>query len=87
MKRELLKIAKDLDKEKINEQEARKLLLGLLDIMPRSFGMVRWHSNEDEDVACVDIEKAKEYVEKYNKLAGYTVCYVDTEIYTLLNEA
>ena len=30
MKRELLKIAKDLDKEKITEEKARDLLLGLL---------------------------------------------------------
>jgi len=32
MKRELLKIAKDLDKENINETEARSLLLGLLSV-------------------------------------------------------
>lgn len=32
MKRELLKIAKDLDKEKITETEARKLLFGLLNV-------------------------------------------------------
>ncbi len=32
MKRELLKIAKDLDKENINETEARNLLLGLLGV-------------------------------------------------------
>lgn len=32
MKRELLKIAKDLDKEKITEEKARDLLLGLLGV-------------------------------------------------------
>ena len=32
MKRELLKIAKDLDKEKITETEARNLLFGLLNV-------------------------------------------------------
>jgi len=55
--------------------------------MPRSFGMVRWHDNVDENVACVSIEKAEEYVEKYNKLAGEDKCYVDKDIWLLLNEA
>jgi len=32
MKRELLRIAKDLDKEKITELQARKLLLSLLSV-------------------------------------------------------
>jgi hypothetical protein len=32
MKQKLLKIAKDLDKEKIDEKEARTLLLNLLDV-------------------------------------------------------
>jgi len=54
---------------------------------PRLFGMVRWYVNERDDVACVSIEKAKEYVDKYNKLAGKQECYVDDEIYLLLNEA
>jgi len=61
-------------------------VLVLFDVMPRSFGMVRWYSNTDGDVACVSIERAKEYVETYNKLSGKEDCYVDEEVWLLLNE-
>ena len=39
MKRELLKIAKDLDKEKITEREARNLLFGLLNVSQCAFSV------------------------------------------------
>jgi len=87
MKTELSKIAQDLEQGTITEKEAQNLLLGLLCVMHRSFGMVRWHGNLHEDVACVSIEKAKEYVEKYNKLSGKESCYVDEDVWLLLNEA
>ena len=61
--------------------------LNIDDVMPRSFGMVRWYNNTEDDVACVSIDKAKEYVEKYNKLSGKQDCYVDEDIYLLLNDA
>jgi len=60
--------------------------LHLPNVVPRSFGMVRWYSNTDGDVACVSIERAKEYVETYNKLSGKEDCYVDEEVWLLLNE-
>lgn len=61
--------------------------LNIDNVSPRSFGMVRWYDNTDDDVACTSIEKAKEYVEKYNKLSGKKDCYVDEDVYLLLDEA
>lgn len=55
--------------------------------MPRSYGIVRWHDNELEDVVCVDKATAEEYVSIYNKLAGDEKCYVDEDIWLPLNEA
>lgn len=86
MKAQILKISDDLRFNKIGDKEAKMLLLDLFLVIPRSFGMVRWYENIDEDVACVSIEKAEEYVEKYNKLAGEEKCYVDKETYLLANE-
>ncbi len=73
--------------EALIEFKAIKLALNIQNVMPRDFGMVRWYSNVEDDVACVSIEKAKEYVKKYNELSGKQDCYVDEEIYKLLNEA
>jgi hypothetical protein len=61
--------------------------LFLYDVMPRSYGIVRWHDNEYEDVVCVDRAKAEEYVRKYNELAGEELCYVDEDICLPLNKA
>jgi hypothetical protein len=60
-------------------------LLGIFSIMSRSYGIVRWHDNEHEDVVCINREKAQEYVEKYNKLAGKDECYVDDDIWLPLS--
>lgn len=70
-----------------NWQEARKQLLLLFSVMPRSYGIVRWHENEHEDVVCVNKATAEEYVRKYNELAGWAKCYVDEDIWLPLNEA
>lgn len=70
-----------------NWQEARKQLLLLFSVMPRSYGIVRWHENEHEDVVCVNKTTAEEYVRKYNELAGWAKCYVDEDIWLPLNEA
>lgn len=53
----------------------------------RSFGIVRWHENEREDVVCKNKETAEEYARKYNKLSGKEICYVDHDIFFPLNEA
>lgn len=67
--------------------EAHKRALNLFRVMPRSYGIVRWHDNELEDVVCVDKATAEEYVSIYNKLAGDEKCYVDEDIWLPLNEA
>lgn len=78
----LLAFTKDYNKT-LNQSEN----VVLDDVMPRSFGMVRWYENVQEDVACMSIAKAQEYVDKYNKLAGEEKCYVDEEVFLLLSEA
>ncbi len=87
MKDKILEISDKLKRDKITEIEAKNLLLDLFNISPRSFGMVRWYYNTDDDVACVSIEKAKEYVAKYNKMSGKEDCYVDEDVWLLLNDA
>lgn len=81
---ELFADVDDFTNNVINAMEKALIING---VMPRSFGMVRWYSNTDGDVACVSVEKAKEYVKKYNELSGKEDCYVDDEVWLLLNEA
>jgi hypothetical protein len=87
MKTELSKIAQDLEQNIITENEARSLLLGLLGVVPPSYGIVRWHENDKEDVVCVNKAVARDYVAKYNKLAGEEKCYLDEEVWLPLNKA
>jgi hypothetical protein len=68
-------------------QTARKQLLNIFSIMPRSYGIVRWYDNKQEVVVCVNKATAEEYVKKYNELAGDEKCYVDEDIWLPLNEA
>ena len=70
-----------------NYEEEIEMMLDEWENDNRSFGMVRQHDNVDEDVACISIEKAEEYVKKYNKLAGEEKCFVDKDIWILLNNA
>jgi len=86
MKDKIAKIIKDYGIDIENEDKFIEDIFKLSNAL-RTFGMVRWHDNVDEDVACVSIEKAKEYVEKYNKISGKEDCYVDEDIWLLLNEA
>ena len=61
-------------------------LFAIPDVMP-SFAIVRWYDNSSEDVVCTTKEVAKEYVKKYNKLAGKEECYLDEDVFIPLNKA
>ena len=65
MKRELLKIAKDLDKENINETEARSLLLGLLSVSDSLSDMeVKWlvlYGQKDRESKQIDKDGGIDY--------------------------
>ena len=87
MEEQMLKILTEVSKGEKSPEIAQTELLGLFSVMPRSYGIVRWHDNEHEDVVCVDMATAEEYVIKYNKLAGCNQCYVDEDIWLPLNEA
>ena len=73
MKRGLLKIAKDLDKEKITEEEARTLLLSLLGIK--------------ETLPVVDEEELNKLIRVYNRSKSKTlidfVCRVWNRAYNI----
>ena len=75
MKRELLKIAKDLDKEKITEREARNLLFGLLNVS-QCYVIVGWEFNNNwkvcdvfggfeggDFISCDEFETAKKFTD------------------------
>lgn len=87
MKEEIKKILEQTFAYNIENDKVSQELLDLFNVMPRSYGIVRWHDNDNEDVVCINKEKAQEYVDKYNKLIGTDVCYVDEDIYLPLNEA
>ena len=87
MKEQMFQILTEVSKGEKSPELAQTELLGLLSVMPRSYGIVRWHDNKHEDVVCVNRETALEYVRKYNELAGWTKCYVDEDIWLPLNEA
>ena len=84
MKNKIIEISEKLKNDTISDLEAQNLLLNVFN--ERTFGMVRWFSNEYDDVACVSIEKAEEYVEKYNNLSGKSDCYVDRDVFYLLKD-
>lgn len=86
MEEQILQILTEVSKGEKSPEIAQTELLGLFSVVPRSYGIVRWHDNEHEDVVCVDITTAEEYVRKYNKLAGEEKCYVDEDIWLPLNE-
>lgn len=52
-----------------------------------SYAIVRWHENNHDDVVCVDKQTALEYVQKYNKLAGEEMCFLDEDIWLPLKTA
>ena len=87
MEEKMFQILTEVAKGEKSPEIAQIELLGLFSVMPRSYGIVRWHDNEYEDVVCVDRATAEEYVRKYNKLAGWAKCYVDEDIWLPLNEA
>lgn len=77
----------NLFNQKFNRAKKRFDEQSLLDVMPRSYGIVRWYDNTQKDVVCVDRATAEDYVDKYNKLAGEEKCYVDEDIWLPLNKA
>ena len=83
----ILKILTQVKNKNLSINSAKSELLTLFNNTPHSFGIVRWYGNEDDDVVCINREKAQEYVEKYNKLVGEEVCYVDEDIWLPLKEA
>ena len=87
MDEKMLQILTEVSKGEKSPELAQTELLGLFSVMPRSYGIVRWHDNEHEDVVCVDRATAEEYVRKYNELAGWAKCFVDKDIWLPLNEA
>jgi hypothetical protein len=87
MDEKVLEICNKLNRIQITVSEAHEQLLSLFSVMPRSYGIVRWYDNVEEDVVCVDRATAEDYVAKYNKLAGDEKCYVDEDIWLPLNEA
>ena len=87
MEKEIRQICTELNDGKIAVVQATEQLLNLYSVMPRSYGIVRWYDNTQEDVVCVDRATAEDYVSRYNKLAGEEKCYVDEDIWLPLNEA
>jgi hypothetical protein len=87
MEEQMFQILIEVSKGEKSPELAQTELLCLFSVMPRSYGIVRWHDNEHEDVVCVNRETADEYVRKYNELAGFAKCYVDEDIWLPLNEA
>lgn len=85
MEKQIENILIKVDEGTVPVQQAIKELLDLFSAMPRSYGIVRWHDNEHEDVVCVDKATAVEYVKKYNELTGLYQCYVDEDIYLPLS--
>lgn len=76
----------------INEQQLHLINKELnklfsLHVVSDSFSVVRWHENKHEDVVCVDKKTALEYIEKYNKLAGEEMCFLDNEVWLPLEKA
>ena len=82
MKRELLKIAKDLDKEKITDNEARTLLLGLLIVSESTlddnglmvieggYGYYKLYQNKEflmEGELLECHKRAREIIDKYSR--------------------
>ena len=70
MKKELFQITKDLAQDKITEQEAKALLLGLLGVVRSVFTI---HSTEDEGIIKIvgTEEEAKKEVEAFKKQHNY----------------
>ena len=87
MEEKMFQILTEVSKGEKSPELAKTELLGLFSVMPRSYGIVRWHDNKHEDVVCVDRATAEDYVRKYNKLSGDEKCYVDEDIRLPLNEA
>lgn len=87
MENEIYKILKKHKLPLKKREEVLTDLLLLFSVMPRSYGIVRWYDNVQEDVVCIDRATAEDYVAKYNKLAGDEKCYVDEDIWLPLNEA
>ena len=87
MEEQMFQILTEVSKGEKSPELAQDELLGLFSVMPRSYGIVRWYDNIQEDVVCVDRATAEDYVSKYNKLAGEEKCYVDEDIWLPLNEA
>ena len=87
MDEKMLQILTEVSKGEKSPELAQTELLGLFSVIPRSYGIVRWHDNEHEDVVCKDKATAEDYVAKYNKLAGEERCYVDEDVWLPLNEA
>ncbi len=87
MEEQMFQILTEVSKGEKNPELAQTEILGLFSVMPRSYGIVRWYDNMQEDVVCVDKATAEKYVRKYNKLAGYKKCYVDEDIWLPLSEA
>ena len=87
IKEQIFQILTEVSKGEKSPELAQTELLGLFSVMPSSYGIVRWHDNEHEDVVCVDRATAEEYVRKYNELDGRTKCFVDDDIWLPLNDA
>ena len=88
MEKEIIKILKEYKEYKNGGlTHAKNELLSLFSVNSRSCGIVRWYENTNEDVCCTSLEEAKKYVDKYNKLAGEDVCYVDKDVWLLYNES
>ena len=86
MEEQMFKILTEVSKGEKSPELAQTELLGLFSVMPRSYGIVRWHDNRQEDVVCVDKATAEEYVRKYNEISGEEECYVDEDIWLPLSE-
>jgi hypothetical protein len=83
MEEQLLKILTLLNTNKISVNEAQTQIL---DLLPYSYGIVRWYDNLKSDVVCENYEVAQDFVDEYNKLSGRIDCYVDEDVWLPLNK-